>query len=61
MHKAHHVYKKDMSLSLCRRKKEGEKKKKKCSGYHCTTMNSRVPLLVSSTQTQPRLRECFFV
>lgn len=63
MHKAHHVYKKDMSLP--RAQSEGEKRmkkeEKKLSGYHCSTMKSRVPLLVSSKQTQPRLRECFFV
>lgn len=62
MHKAHHVYKKDMSLPCVQSKgKRDKKKKKKCSGYHCSTMNTRVALLVSSKQTQPKLRECFIV
>lgn len=60
MHKALHVYKKDMSCPCVQSEgKRDEKKKKKCSGYHCTTMNTRVPLLVSS-RPNPDCESAFF-
>lgn len=60
MPRDHHVYSNDMSLPSVQ-KPRGKGVKKKCSGYLYTTMNARVPLLVSSEQTHPRLCEFFFL